>query len=318
MERHDPPALITWAAGGFSGPAARYNSRMEPAPARNRKRLPALLRWPLKTLLFLTVLAFTLYPDIRLLPRNIEHVRHMNEMLDPAHPGLAPLEDQVRKHLGDQPQSARRTLDVVQRVVYERLQYGWDWDVWGVADYMPTVDEALSKGREDCDGRAVVAASLLKRMGHEAWLVSDIKHVWVQTKEGETMSPGRPNKSLVATPTGTKLQVTPSAAANLGSGLSYGVAVFPLPRELILVAALALLAMQPGSSLLRRYAGAITIVAGLLLVRAYGRTPREFDGEALTYVCIGFGLMLAGWLILLIRTRGGAGRAAPPASERPA
>ena len=45
----------------------------------------------------------------------------------------------------------------------------------GSADYMPTVKEIFDKAaetdgaaREDCDGRAVIAASLMKRLGYDA------------------------------------------------------------------------------------------------------------------------------------------------------
>jgi hypothetical protein len=282
---------------------------------RIRRRWPPYVRWPVKTLIFAIVVVFTLYPRIELLPRNLQHVSHMHQMIDPENAGLAPLEVEVRAKLGEGQRGARQTLDVVQQVVYQHLPYAWDWDVWGVADYMPTVAEALEKGREDCDGRAVVAASLLKRMGHEAWLVSDMKHVWVKTSEGETMSPGRANKSLVATPTGTQVQVTPSALANLGSAAAYGVAVFPLLRELIIISALGLLAMQPGTALVRRYAGVLTMFCGLLLVRLHGKVPGEFDAMALAIVLTGFGMIAGGWLMLL---KAAANRCAAARPESPA
>lgn len=269
------------------------------AMSRRRRRLAGWLRWPLKTALFLAVLLFTLYPDPSLLARNVRHLANMSRMLDPANEGLAPLEAQVRERLGDARHGAHETLAAVEKVVTRRLPYDWDWNTWGVADYMPTVSEALEMGREDCDGRAVVAASLLKRMGHEAWLVSDVRHVWVATKEGETMSPGRAGKGLVATPSGTRVTVTPSTAWNALSGLAYGVAAFPLVRELILLAALTLLSMQPRSAWLRRWAGMVTMLAGLLLVRLYGTTTGEWSREALLSMVAGFAMLPVGWLILL-------------------
>ncbi len=267
-------------------------------PQQPRRR-PVWLRWPLKTALFLAVLLFTLYPNPSLLVRNIRHLSRMNEMLDPSNEGLAPLEAQVRERLGGGTHGARATLAAVEWVVYHRLPYEWDWNTWGVADYMPTVSEALAKGCEDCDGRAVVAASLLKRMGHEAWLVSDIRHVWVATREGEAMSPGRASKGLVATPSGTKVTLNASTLWNTISGLAYGIAAFPLIRELILIAALAFLSMQPRSPWLRRWAGAVTMLAGLLLIRLHGMTTDEFTREALISIIAGFTMVPAGWLILL-------------------
>ena len=44
----------------------------------------------------------------------------------------------------------------VEKFVYGHVPYAWDWDTWGVADYLPSVAEVRRMGREDCDGRAVV------------------------------------------------------------------------------------------------------------------------------------------------------------------
>lgn len=271
-------------------------------------------RYPLKIVVFLLVTALVLYPKPWLLPTAIARYRDMNSVLDPTNPQLAALQEQVQARLpADAPME--ETLQVVQQAVYERITYAWDWQTWGVCEYLPTVDEVFQKGREDCDGRAVVAASLLQRMGYDAWLVSDLLHVWVQTPEGETMSPTGAEKTFVGTEAGTQATLSARLIRNLGRGLSYGVAVFPLIRELIILATLCALTMQPRSSVWRRVVGGIVLLIALYVLRDAGRqvarNPQTLD---LVRAAAGVALVLAGWITLAVRAgaspRGSA--ATPP------
>jgi hypothetical protein len=163
-------------------------------------------------------------------------------------------------------------------------------------------------GREDCDGRAVVAASLLQRMGYEAQLVSDVLHVWVDTPAGQTMSPTSAEKTIVSTPTGTKVNVTPGVIRNLGRGMTYGVGAFPLNREAIILAAIALLTMQPRSSVWRRIAGCLMLWIALTTLRQAG-IDAAMHGRAadVAQSWAGWAMALAGWLTLAVRA-GGARR----------
>jgi predicted transglutaminase-like cysteine proteinase len=271
---------------------------------RALNRLRWFWRYPLKVAAFLLVTALVLYPKPWLLPTAVARYRDMNSVLDPTNPQLVALQERVRSRLpADAPM--KETLQAVQQVVCERIPYAWDWDVWGVCEYLPTVDEVFQKGREDCDGRAVVAASLLRRMGYNAWLVSDLLHVWVQTPEGETMSPTGAEKTFVGTEAGTQATLSARLIQNLGRGLSYGVAVFPLIRELIILATLCVLAVQPWSSVWRRVAGCIVLLIALYVLRDAGRqvamNPRTLD---LVRTMAGVALALVGWITLAVRVGG--------------
>jgi hypothetical protein len=267
-------------------------------PWQTFHRRPAWLRWPIKTLLFAAVVLLTLFPKLWLVPTWLARLRNMNALVQPEHPGLAPLEEVARARAAQR--DPADLLAVVQELVYERIPYAWDWDTWGVMDYLPTTAEVLEKGREDCDGRAVLAAALLRRMGQPAWLLCDLKHVWIGTPAGETMSPGAGERTIESGPEGTRVQVTPGAVANVGRGLAYGIAVFPLGRELIIAAALGALAAQPRSSRARRAAGWALLAIGLLLMRRAGATPA---GLALQpgLLWAGLACVAAGWLTLVIK-----------------
>jgi len=271
---------------------------------RRLNSLRWLGRWPLKLAIFAVGTMLVLFPKVWLIPIVLERYADMNSALDPEHPGLAALDQRIRDKLPADPPTSE-VLQAVERGVCEEIPYAWDWDVWGVVEYLPTVAEVLERGSEDCDGRAVVAASLLRRMGYDARLVSDLLHVWVETPEGETMSPTGGEKTFVGTEAGTETTVSPRLIHNLARGFSYGVAVFPLTRELIILALLCVLTMQPWSSVWRRVAGCLLLWIALDTLRDAGRQA-ALSGQTLAVVraWLGVGLGLAGWLVLAVRVGG--------------
>lgn len=167
----------------------------------------------------------------------------------------------------------------VERFVYEKVLYAWDWDTWGCADYIPTIEEMFTKlpraggGRlfEDCDGRAVVAASLMRRLGFDAQLVTDLRHVWVVTPDGEWMGPGR-GKAAVATPQGTQVRWS-TVATNAPMSLSYGIAVFPFGRELIVLATAFVLLLHRRTPRRPAVLAAVLLLDGLLFLRCGALSP---------------------------------------------
>ncbi len=269
----------------------------------------------MKTAVFCLVAALVLYPKVWLLPIWISRLRNLEVTLDPNHPGLARLEAELSASMDSDaplPDLARP----LEQLICERIPYAFDWETWGVMDYVPTVAEVMAKGREDCDGRAVVAASLLRRLGYEAWLTSDLKHVWVVARdtrapagaEIELMSPGRGQRTLTGDRIGTRVRIGPATVRNLAHGLAFGVGVFPLGREFIILAALCAVTMHPWSSTIRRIAGCLLLAAALGLVRAAGpAADRLADRPILLWS--GLAVAVLGWLILLVKARG-AGRGA--------
>lgn len=250
------------------------------------------LRAPLKAFLYLILVVLTLYPKVWLIPTWIERERDLNRVLDPNNAELAPLETEVRAAL---PESAtpKQVLGIVESVVYKHVPYAWDWDVWGVVDYLPTVSEVFQMGREDCDGRAVVAASLLRRMGHDAWIVSDLLHMWVETPQGETMGPTGGEKTLVGRPGGTTPHINWGIIDNLMRGNAYGIAVFPLGRELLLIGGLAFLKLHPHSRGWRSFSGLLLMLLALAVARSVGQQAAVQHAGQATLWFIG-SLVLAG------------------------
>ncbi len=242
-----------------------------PAPAIDRFFILNGLSWyarlPIKWALWgLVILAVCFpYPD-----RLVRHLRHWidpNQLVEPDAPALKPMVEELRAELTDG-LAPKDALKRVERFVYEKIRFEWDWNTWGVVDYLPTVSEVIEQGKEDCDGRAVVAASLLRNFGFEAYLVNDLAHMWVRTEVGDTMSPGE-KPVAVATERGLEIRL-PSIVDSL-KALAFGVAVFPRGRELIIVFALWLLLLRRNGGVACSLISLALLIAGLLLTRNASR-----------------------------------------------
>ncbi len=228
-------------------------------------------RGPVKMAVLAVTLFLVCYPYPLLYIRHARRSRNPNALINPDSAALQPMLEELKPRLEGVSPGAE-ALEVVEKFVYEKVPYAWDWDVWGVVDYLPTVEEVAAMGREDCDGRAVVAASLLRNLGYKADLVSDGAHVWVKTDRGETMSPGRMPKVKEITDQGVRYHWG-QYAVNMIRSAGYGVAVFPLSRELIVLGVFSLLAMRSGMARLGVIVCLVLMLDGLLIVRYASADP---------------------------------------------
>lgn len=258
-------------------------------------RLHWTRRVPLKGLILALVLLGVTYPNPTLLVRAIRHARNMDALIDDNDPALQPLHAELRHSLQNvHPDDHPVRLRSVERLVCQKIPYDWDWNTWGVVEYTPTVAEVLAMGREDCDGRAVVAASLLKRLGYQPRLVTDLLHVWVWTEHGETMSPGGPK---MFDPTETGRRFNPRSMLNWPTNLAVGLAVFPLSRELILLATIWFLAIHPSAPRRTWALSLFLLLLGLLLFRLAADDPSRIirTGVWSAWACLLAGGAVLGW-----------------------
>jgi len=266
------------------------------------------LRWPCKWMIFAIVYMVVCFPYPSLLIRHFRHLSNPNALIEPDAPALQPWVAELREALPADLDPSE-VLEHVEGFVIRHVPYQWDWITWGVVDYLPTVTEVIEKGQEDCDGRAVVAASLLRALGYNAWLVTDFAHMWVATDYGETMGPGR-IKTVEVTEEGVRFQW--AGLFELPRATAYGVAVFPPERELILVAA-AWLLLLGGAGYARSATSLLLLVGGLFMIR-YGGSD-YWDPLLWTQVSAelaGLAAMIAAFVVMFIRLRsstgGGSGR----------
>ena len=115
-------------------------------------------------LIFVLWILLVLYPN----PANLVITIHRVLNFD-ADPGA------VQSMLNDLPSDSTD----IEKAVLARIHYGYDWEVYGMPWYCPTVEQVLARGAGDCKCRALVLASVLeaKNITYEVH-VSPI-HVWV-------------------------------------------------------------------------------------------------------------------------------------------
>jgi hypothetical protein len=258
------------------------------------------VRRPIKLAVFAAIVFLTLFPYPRVFWRHVQHLRQNQTLTDPQAPGLQPVRAELQdfaleKHLDlTSPPSLIRA---VEAFVYHRVPYAWDWDNWGVADYLPSVAEVVAKGREDCDGRAVLAAALIRSFGVPAKLAADPRHVWVSTPAGDVMHPlGKP--VFQQGPHGVQIHWR---ALLDPTPLAYGIAVFPLVRELIILLAAWGLLLSPRMSRLTAGVLLLLLVESLMMIRLAGSDPIS-PRYGLLVLALAQGPLIA-WILLRSRPR---------------
>ncbi|MCA9243075.1 MAG: hypothetical protein KDA32_03905 [Phycisphaerales bacterium] len=297
-----------------AGPSAALTDPASAAPSaigrwRAWHRSSLFRRAAVKLVIFMAVFGLVMYPKVWMAPTWLYRLTHLNSVINADASGLESIAEEVRAQLPPDA-GAREAQQAVESVVYKRVPYSHDWVTWGVFDHLPTVDEVLSRGTDDCDGRAVVAASTLRHMGYDAWLVTDLLHTWVQTPEGDALAMERPGRvTLSGRPgadgkTETTVAINPGLIANLGRGLGYGVSVFPLARIAIIVGTFLALVAHPRVGAIRYLAGALLVIAGLAAIRVSGEPfARSLSPATGAGVGLGLALIVLGWLLIAIRDR---------------
>ena len=229
-----------------------------------------------------------------------------------------------RKRVQPPPKSpAWQAQREVQKFVLEKVKYKWDWDTWGAADYMPTVAEMFAQAAErsdgqlyeDCDGRAVIAASLMRRLGYQADVVTDLRHVWVTTPQGEWMGPGG-RKTLVSTPQGNRLDLR-TAWQNVPASLSFGISVFPLFRELVILLTAYVLMLHKRTPWRAAALAGLLLIQGLLFMRCGVLSPQSLLRYSPSWpATVGLLHLLAGFTVLWWTTRRAHRKAARERHDR--
>jgi len=219
---------------------------------------------------FVLTMFLVFYPDPRVFYRHISHIQQADRLPNPDDPTVLVLSDRLDGVMARQG-GDENLLTAVEELVYEEIEYAWDWDVWGAVDYLPSVDEVIEEGREDCDGRAVVAAAILRARGIDAQLVGDLRHVWVRTPLGDTMTPlGAP----VYRVSEEKVEIDWHRLLDPGP-MAFGVSVFPLVRESIILLVAWILVLPSRIRWPTALVGLGLMIAGLFVVRFAGREPLD-------------------------------------------
>ena len=261
-----------------------------------------LRRWAIKLAFLFVVTLLVLYPKPWMLVVHIDRGLHMPALIEPDAIGVEPLAAKVLAGAGATI-DRKSQLRAVEAVVYEALPYQYDWDNWGVANYFPTAAEAIARGRCDCKGRAVVAASILARLGFQPRLVSDLSHVWVWTAEGEAMGPVRTvsgRRLIDADAGGQRLDLGAllsrgGVLVDLPARLGFSIYAFPPLRTALITAAVWVVALRESPRWSLAGTAAVLLAAGLALLARSSPSPERTNilGLWSGLVVLAAGLVLA-------------------------
>jgi hypothetical protein len=115
-------------------------------------------------LIFILWILFVLYPNPLNLIISIQRVLNFD-----ADPGA------VELMLNDLPSDP---VDI-EKAVLARIPYRYDWEVYSMPWYCPTVEQVLERGEGDCKGRALVLASVLEAENITYQISLSPIHIWV-------------------------------------------------------------------------------------------------------------------------------------------
>jgi len=115
-------------------------------------------------LIFILWILFVLYPNPLNLIISVQRVLNFD-----ADPGA------VEFMLNDFPSDPV----AIEKAVLARIPYRYDWELYSMPWYCPTIKEVLERGEGDCKARALVLASVLEAKNIPYQVNSSPTHVWV-------------------------------------------------------------------------------------------------------------------------------------------
>ena len=151
------------------------------------------------------------------LQRGAEQIRHVFDpeaLIQTNFAGWEGLNAQFERMLarGGEAMSEAR---LAEKFIYKNIRYATDYETWGNLEYWPRAEEVWALRREDCDGRAILAVSLLRGRGYQsARLMVGLDHMWAQVDENEQDG-----------------SLPPNFIALLGPGKDFSLAMSDKPRS---------------------------------------------------------------------------------------
>jgi hypothetical protein len=76
----------------------------------------------------------------------------------------------------------------IEKAVLARILYRYDWELYSMPWYFPTIGEVLERGAGDCKARALVLASVLEAKNITYQVRSSPMHIWVDYEDKQETS----------------------------------------------------------------------------------------------------------------------------------
>lgn len=165
---------------------------MNPMTEKNRKNAAHAAKvWLVKAAVFGVFAVLVLNPNPKRALLQLRHTFQPESLIQADLPSMPEINRAIETFQNEQ-DTELSEVRLVERFVRKRIRYATDYATWWNVEYWPTAGEVWQRQQEDCDGRAVLAVSILRSRGYRsAKLVVGLQHMWVQVNENEK-SPGQP------------------------------------------------------------------------------------------------------------------------------
>jgi len=178
----------------------------------------------------------------------------------------------------------------IVKFVYDSIRYEFDWDNWQNSEYWPSAVDVWQRKREDCDGRAILAASIFRSRGYsDATVVASLRHLWIKVGNQELMGPDK--EKLMIVEKGKKHFLLPSLNYMLES-FADQLYYYPLSRMVLILCGSLILLFHPHKSSILFLTLLATANFGLILIVDWSRYVSYYGQMKLT---LGF---IAGSLLM--------------------
>lgn len=159
---------------------------VEKTPASRSRWLELAARLPILAMGILVLL----FPHPGRALREFRTLRDPNALIAPGDPAVERLSAEIDAAM---PATLDRPGQIawIEAFIEKRIVYAHDWDQWLNVDYWPTPSETVASGREDCDGIAVLTASVLKRRGFKPRIEASYEHVWLEVEGERILNPDK-------------------------------------------------------------------------------------------------------------------------------
>ncbi len=249
----------------------------------------------IKACILMIFILAVLFPNPVLLIRQLVAYGNLDALIQNDFEGIEQINQDIDAMLPETV-TRKQEFDIVQQYVYEHIPYAYDWDNWLNVDYWPTAAEVWVHKREDCDGRAVLAASILRSRGFSsARLAGNIRHIWVAV-DRDTLMGAEPEETIRREDGKTQI-VLPSWELALGS-LAIGIADFQTVRSLLLYFGILLVCYHPRRDRSGFFGLATLGVVGFTFLRDWAELVLETYTVTITISFWAGGILLLSSIIL--------------------
>ncbi len=220
------------------------------------------IRFLIKLLIFLIILMIVVSPNPVLNVKQIAAYTNTEALFAPF-PELETINAEIDSLLPED-YTFKDEYNTIVRYVYQHVPYQFDWDNWVNAEYWPSAQQTWERGKEDCDGRAILAVAIFRSRGYaDANIVGSMRHLWIKVAGQEGMGPDT-EKIMVVEDGRKKMRMPP--ISYLLEAFANQLYYYPECRMAVIVLSLLVLIYHPTKNLKLLLAILLVALLGFMMI----------------------------------------------------